>query len=106
MDLDFVFIIVLSVIVTMVLLFLVQLSCVPNRVTNDLAVDRIARLAQVDAEEVEILDQSNNNLPFGDLQEVTYEVEIRGKTASATCSSGWMYTSPLVCKLYWGSVPQ
>lgn len=83
-----------------------MISEIPNRVTDEAAIARFASKAQVDVSEVHVIEESNNDLPWGDLHEVTYELEIRGKTATGTCTSGWLGTSPMVCKLYWDEAPQ
>ncbi len=102
---DFWATIVAYVLVIGVILGISMLTDMPNRVTDDDSVVRFSELAQVPVEKVQIVRHSNNTLPWGDLHDVTYELMIEGKSASGRCTSGWMGTSPLICRLYWGTGP-
>jgi len=82
-----------------------MISGIPNRVDDDEARARFAEQAQVPLDQVEIVRNTNNTLPWGDLHDVTYELLIEGKSVSGRCTSGWMGTSPLICRLYWGTPP-
>lgn len=82
----------------------VGLVCeLPNRVTDEVAISRFAEQAKVEVSDITVIRHSNNRQPFGDLHDVTYEMEINDEMATGRCTSGWLYTSPMICRLYWGS---
>lgn len=82
-----------------ILLIVSAIGLVPktfNRITDDIALEHFRRQAQTD--NVEIVTKTNDDLIFGNTQDVTYELLIDGKPSAGRCTSG--ATSPIVCRIY------
>lgn len=75
-------------------------QAIDNMISYDEALTRFAEIAEVPEEEIEVVHFSNNSFFFGDPNDVTFELRIRGKPVSGRCTSGDF--SPMVCRLYEG----
>jgi hypothetical protein len=72
-------------------------SCSSNWITEQKAMDRLVEMTGMT--DIVIVRSSNASPIFGDPNNVTFEIKIKGKNASARFTSGAF--SEMVCRIYY-----
>lgn len=73
----------------------------PNRISDERALTRIADMEEVQVSDIEVLYSTDNSPWTGDTHDVSYDIEVNGVRMTARCNvTSWF--SDMVCRTYNG----
>lgn len=94
-------VVVIAAVLLIAVLAIGAVFVLPNRITTERALPRLAQIAGVQPDQIQILHETNTLPLIGNTYDVSFELLIKGKYISGRCTvSGWW--SDMVCRLYNG----